>query len=126
MFSTNSFHDKAGHPPPAAVGWQFMVMWMVGSLFIWWFCMRLKRVQMDDEVLYISNYLEEIRVPLKDVTGVSENRIVNSHPVTLKFGNKTRFGFSVVFVPKVRLFSVFSPHPVVSEIQAAVERAKRK
>ena len=87
--------------------------------------MRLKRVCLDDKAIYISNYLKEIRVPLKNVIGVSENRWINIHPVTLTFRDETHFGLSVVFMPTVR-FSFLSSHPVVSEIRMAVEQAKKE
>ena len=106
--------------------WKWLVAWIFGSVLIWWFCIRLKRVRMDDEALYISNYLVEIRVPLQNVVDISENRWVNSHPVTLKFQGKTRFGSSIVFMPKMPWFALFRSHPVVNEIGVAVYRLKKK
>ena len=126
VFSENQFHDKLGASPSSGMRWQFLIIWIVGSFFIWWFCMRLKRIRLDDKDLYISNYFKEIRVPLEGVVGVSENRWINIHPVTLIFKNKTQFGLSVVFMPTVRWFSFFSSHPVVAEIRRAAERAKKK
>lgn len=117
--------DKFGNQPPANDQWLFLVMWITGSLFIYWGCVRLKRVRLDDKTLYISNYLEEIRVPLENVASVSENRWINIHPVTFTFKNETRFGSSVVFMPRVRLFSFFSSHPIVSEIREAIKRAEK-
>ncbi|HEY5038813.1 MAG TPA: hypothetical protein VIJ93_07065 [bacterium] len=118
----SGFHDGS----PSEKQWQWLVAWIAGSILIWWFCIRLKMVRMDNEALYISNYLVEIRVPLQDVVDISENRWVNSHPVTLKFRGKTRFGSSIVFMPKKRWFAFFSSHPVVNEIGVAVYRSKKK
>jgi hypothetical protein len=112
--------------PSSEEQWQWLAVWIVGSILIWWFCIRLKMVRMDDTALYISNYLVEIQVPLQDVVDISENRWTNMHPITLKFQSKTRFGYSVVFIPKMRLFAFFSSHPVVNEIGVAVYRSKGK
>jgi len=126
LLARNHFHDRLGSLPPSEIRWQFLAFWIIGSLFIWWFCIRLKRIRLDDKTLYISNYFKEIRVPLENVAGVSENRWINTHLVTLVFKNKTQYGISVVFMPTVRWISFFSSHPVVSEIRVAVERARKK
>ena len=78
---------------------------------------------MDDQALYISNYSKEIVVPLANVADVSENRWVNTHPVTIQFHSETEFGTHVKFMPKVRWFGGWSSHPVVEEIRMAVNRA---
>jgi hypothetical protein len=96
---------------------------VVGSAFIYWTAIRLKRVAMDDKGLYVSNYRQEIFVPFRDVGEVTENRWIDIHPVTIRFQRDTDFGNSIVFMPKARWFSSFANHPVVPEIRAAVARA---
>lgn len=103
--------------------WFFLIMLIAGTAFIWWACIRLKRVRMDANALYISNYRTDIVVPLANVSDVTENRWVNIHPVTIHFHSDTEFGSQVVFMPKVRWFGGWRPHPVVAEIRQAVDRA---
>jgi hypothetical protein len=110
-------------PDAAFLKWLFPAVTVVGAVFLWWACMRLKRVRMDDHALYISNYVSEIVVPLRDVAEVTENRWINIHPVTIKFRRETDFGSQIVFMPKVRWFAFFSSHPVVADIRNAVARA---
>src|SRR5215813_7511581 len=43
--------DANGNPPPEHVKWQFLVLWLAGTGFIWWGCVRLKRVRVDDALL---------------------------------------------------------------------------
>ena len=112
-----------GGPPDPALRWVLLFATVAGSAFIWWACVRLKRVRMDDRALYISNYSKEIVVPLADVAEVTENRWLNIHPVTVAFHSDTEFGSHVVFMPKARWLGFWSPHPVVDEIHAAVKRA---
>ncbi len=119
----DSFHDKTGAAPPAEIKWIFLAAWTLGSMFIYWGCVRLKRVRMDETSLYISNYLREVQVPLHQVTAVTENRWLNIHPVTISFRSATEFGERVVFMPKVRWFGLWTSHPVVTEIQEAGDRA---
>ena len=83
------------------------------------------RVVLTDRELRISNYRREIVVPLSDVDEVTENRWVNVHPVTIQFIRRTDFGHRIVFMPKRRPFALFSSHPIVAELRAAVAAAKR-
>ena len=123
FLSPGSWHDARGGALDPDTKWFFLLATIVGGGFIWWSCVRLKRVRMDDKALYISNYSTEIAVPLVNVAQVSENRWINIHPVTIEFHAGTEFGSRVVFMPKVRWFAFWSSHPVVEEIRAAVRRA---
>jgi hypothetical protein len=113
------------HPPAPEMKWIFLAGLIVGSILIYWWGVRLMRVVMTDRDLRISNYRREIVVPLSDVDDVSENRWVNIHPVTVQFVRRTDFGHRIVFMPKRRPFALFSSHPIVAELRAAVEAAKR-
>jgi hypothetical protein len=112
-----------GEPPPG-MKWIFLLLTILGTAFLYWTSIRLKRVRMDDQALYVSNYLEEIRIPLQDVREVTENRWINIHPVTIELLGDTAFGRRVVFMPKVRLFALWSHHPVVGEISEAAAKAR--
>jgi len=65
-----------------------------------WLGFSLKRVRMDAEALYVSNYLREIRIPLSDVQHVSEilgRRHWNRVTITLRCD--TPFGRKIDFLP---------------------------
>ena len=118
--------DGFGHrPPPPEVKWLFLAILLGGITSICWWCVPLMRVVMTDSELRISNFLREIVVPLSDVDQVTENRWVNVHPVTVQFIRRTDFGHRIVFMPQARPFPLFSSHPIVAELRAAVETAKR-
>jgi hypothetical protein len=118
------FTDEAGNPPDPSLKWTLLFATLVGGAFIYWTCIRLKRVAVDAQTLYISNYQQEIVVPLRDVEDVTENRWINIHPVTIRFHRDTEFGTSIVFMPKVRWFAFFSSHPIVAELRAAAARSR--
>src|ERR1043165_3097168 len=67
------FHDKDGSLPPTVMRWIFLIAWLGGTTFIIWFARPLKRVQADEQSLYISNYFSEVTVPLAAVASFSEN-----------------------------------------------------
>src|SRR5215216_5278543 len=81
--------------------WAFLFAWIAGSVFIYWGCIRLKVVSIDDDYLYISNYIKEMRVPLSDIYDVTENRWVNIHPVTIHLKSPSAFGANIVFMPQI-------------------------
>jgi hypothetical protein len=67
--------------------------------------------------MYISNYLNECAVPLSDIDRVSEQRWINTHPITVYFRSQTPFGDHIKFMPKIRIFGFFSSHPIVAELR---------
>ncbi len=108
-----------------ALKWKFLLGWLVGSAFIYWSCIRLKEVSVDDEYLYVSNYLKKARIPLSQIYDVTENVWLNIHPVTIHLKTPSEFGDKIIFMPKSRLFAFFSSHPVVAELKE-LARSKRR
>jgi hypothetical protein len=105
--------------------WILPVTWFVGAGFLYWFCGRLKKVSVDENFLYVSNYFKELAIPLSEIFDVTENRWVNTNSVTIHFARPTEFGSKIVFMPTIRVFGFFSSHPVVEELQELVERKSR-
>jgi len=119
------FLSSSGSKDPFldSMNWIFLAGLLFGSAFIYWGCIRLKRVRMDSEALYISNYREEIRVALRDISAVSENRWVNIHPITVEFCTDSAFGNQIVFMPEFRGWGVWRSHPIVAELREAARQA---
>lgn len=106
--------------------WMFLGLTIVGGGFLYKVCMGLKRVALDGDQLVVSNYRRTVRIPLQQIEDVTENRWLNIHPVTVHFRNETDFGWSIVFMPKVRVFGFWFSHPVVRELRNAAERASAR
>ena len=113
-----AMHGPGGSGAPSWMRWQFLVTWLAGAAFIGWSCARLKRVRIDREFLYVSNYRREIAVPLSAIEAVTENRWINIHPVTVRFRVPTEFGQAITFMPTARFWG-WSSHPVVQELRDA-------
>ena len=110
----------------ASTKWIFLLSWVLGTAFIYWTCIRLKAVSVDNNHLYVSNYVEEISIPLSEISDVRENVWLNSHPVTIHLKSPSEFGDKIVFMPKVRVFAFFSSHPVVSELKELARTRPRE
>jgi hypothetical protein len=96
---------------------EFLVAWIVGTVFILLSTARLKRVRIDAHNIYVSNYVSEVAIPIANICDVTENRWLNWHPVTVHFREATRFGRSIVFMPRIRWFGLWRSHPVVAELR---------
>ena len=104
--------------------WIFLFGSVGGFVLIYWSCMRLKAVRVDDNFLYVSNYLKEISIPLSEIYDVTENAWINIHPVTIHLKSPSEFGEEIVFMPKARYFAFFNfHHPVVDELKELVKSA---
>jgi hypothetical protein len=95
---------------------QLLVAWVIGTLFLLLGPGRLKRVRAERNI-YVSNYLREVTIPLANIRDVTENRLLNWHPVRVHFREPTGFGTAVVFMPKIRWFGPWRSHPVVAELK---------
>ena len=104
----------------------FLLVWIVGSLTLFLFCGRLKKVWMVEDNLYISNYFREIKVPLLDVKTVSESLLLSPRIIKLQFENETSFGRSIVFMPPIQIFLFFRSHPLADQLLSEVEKAKER
>ena len=80
--------------------------------------------ELDRKALYVSNFMKEVVVPLREVDRITENRWVNIHPVTIHFRRDRGFGSRIVFMPTHRWFGFSSSHPIVAELRRAVDRVR--
>jgi hypothetical protein len=116
--------DATGKPVPTWTKWQFLVMWILGTLFMLWLIVPLKRVFRDESNLYIANYQTEISVPFSNIAAVRENRRVHvggKHPIIVEFLTPTLFGSKIIFIPTGKAPFAWpwqkKPHPIVTELQ---------
>ena len=119
-----AFHDRNG-PPPEFMKWAFLAAWLVGSGFILWFCSRVKRVQVDDEALYVSNYWSEVRIPFTEVSHFTQSYMSRPPTVTIHLRSVSPVGQRIVFIPKFR-WVLFGTHPIITELQALCDRANAR
>jgi hypothetical protein len=124
LFRIRAFVGPDGSPLPPEMKWLFLGGTLLGGWFLYWYGVRLKRVEIDEQWLYVSNFLREIRIPLVDIEEVTENRWVSMRPITVEFRRETEFGSSIIFMPTPRWWRFWQAHPVVGELEAASRRAR--
>ena len=105
--------------------WTFLLALIVGAVFIYWSCIRMKKVWLAQNLLIISNYVKEISVPLQQVERVSGSIFMTPELVWVHFRRPTVFGARIVFMPKLRLLGGFLKHPIVEELRQLTKEASR-
>jgi hypothetical protein len=114
---------RSGAPPPPEMRWFFLAATVLGSAFLYWFGMRLKKVALDGDRLIISEFGREIEVPLRDVERVTGSILMNPELIWLRFRRPTEFGTKIVFMPTTRFLGGYSRHPLVEELRTLVAQA---
>lgn len=92
--------------PPRLMGmrdpvWKIVVggLYILGLLILWWGLVRLKRVEMDEEFVYVTNYFKHARYPWHNIENVHARDWLLFHPVDITFYDAGYFGKKVTFVP---------------------------
>jgi hypothetical protein len=88
----------------------------LGAWVLWRACSGLKRVDLDGNSLVVSNYRRSIRVPLNEISGVRQKRLLNIRPITIAFKRDTEFGRWVVFMPPFTM-NLLSEDPVAHRLR---------
>lgn len=98
-----------------------VLMWLTGTTFLLLTWGRLKKVSLSPftSKLYISNFLREIEVPFDDVEKIFEIRMA-PELIKIRFKTKTRFGRSILFMPKYRFWGGFSEHPTIGDLKRSI------
>lgn len=87
--------------------------------------MRYKKVAIDNEFLYVSNYRKEIKIPLSTISDVTEIKWIRTRPITIYLKNESEFGRKIIFTPKMNGFRVFADNPIVAELKESATFNKR-
>jgi hypothetical protein len=112
------FQGKDGLPAPQSFKLLFLSLWVVGSVLAYAACASLKEVAIDENNLYVSNYINEISIPLTDVSDITENIWWNFHPITVHLKRRSEFGEKIIFMPKRAMLSFGGSHPIVDQLKS--------
>lgn len=96
------------------------------SGYLIWFARRLKFVSMDDDFLYVAHLRKQIQIPLTHIKSVKENFLARPKLITITLHPSSEFGKKIVFVPTSLAFGALRSHPVVPEIESAVQRRRSR
>lgn len=85
---------------------------LLGILTFYLLFMRLKRVDVDEDFLYVTNYLKARRYPYHNIEKMVENHYLMFRPVTVYFKEAGTFGKKITFLSskEFRPFMQKNPH----------------
>jgi len=115
-------HDVNGGPLPLDEKWKFLAACIIGTTYILWTCVGLKKVRMNSTHLYVSNYRKEIAVPFLDIVDVAEHGWLGL-PSTIQFRAPTEFGQSIKFLHPdsfIPFYYFWGSHSAVEDLKERV------
>ncbi len=71
---------------------------LVGFALFYWLFMRLKRVDVDNDFLYVTNYFKARRYPYHNIEKMVENQYLMFRPVRVYFKEAGTFGKKITFL----------------------------
>lgn len=95
----------------------FMVLFFLSGVFVLYITlMRLKRVEMDNEFVYVTNYFKTFRYPYHNVEKIELSRFLFFHTASIVLREGGSFGSRLLFIPSMFRFREFlKEHPHIRE-----------
>jgi hypothetical protein len=104
---------------PVLHQWLLLAVSATAAVSAFGTCPRLKRVQLTDAGLRVSNYFAEADIPFRAIERVSQGRWHPVRPVTIWLRSDNRFGERITFVPVPRSRLAFwREDEVVADLRA--------
>ena len=89
-----------------------------GVLLLYWSVMRIKRVEMDEQFFYVTNYFKNVRYPYHQIEKIVEKDYLLFRTVHIYLKQAATFGKKITFIASRDRFNIFlKDHPeVVKEL----------
>lgn len=109
-------HESVGDIPAETFKIGMLVFFLTGVIFLYWALLSLKRVEMDEHFVYVTNYFKTARYPYHQIERIEVGSFPIFHPVTVYLKSKGIFGKKFTFVPSRQKFSfILEKYPQVFE-----------
>lgn len=84
------------NPIPFKIG--FVCFYLFFGFWIYYLLFQLRRIELDDANLYITNYFKTIKVPLTQVESISILSVIGIKRVKIKLSFKSSLGTKIRFI----------------------------
>ena len=75
-----------------------IVFYLTGVVFLFFTLLRLKRVEIDENFVYVTNYFRTYRYPFDIISSVTETNLLFFKLCTIRFVEKGSFGKKIHFL----------------------------
>lgn len=96
---------ETGPSMPLRIG--LTLFFFVGVAFFYWTCLRLKRIEVDNEFVYVTNYFKTFRYPWHNVEKIEEKDFLFFRTVYFYFKTPGQFGQKVYCVASQKRLNEF-------------------
>ena len=122
VYSANfQAHDQASLE---LLRWVFPGIFCIAAVSFWFLVIPLKQVDLNGDVLVVSNYSRSIEIPLRDVERVTASIMLNPETIWIRLRTPSEFGSRITFLPRWRFHSGFTRHPMAAELTDLVAQAQ--
>ncbi len=92
------------------------LFFILGAATLYLTVMRIKRVEMDDQFIYVTNYFKNIRYPYHQIEKVNEKDYYFFRIVHIILKQSGHFGKTIAFIPgRINFDKFLAEHPNVVE-----------
>jgi len=103
---------------------QMLLAWIIGTAMIYISVGRSKKVILDDDFIYISNFFKSVKIPISNIYKTTDIIFFSPRIIIIHFKEPTEFGKRIHFIASLQFMGVFSQHPVIKEIQDIIKENK--
>lgn len=94
-----------------------LASYLLGLIVLYLTLMRLKRVEIDPEYLYATNYFRAVRYPLVDIERITEMSLIFIHLGSIHLKERGIFGKKILFLQSRQKFADFvKSDPAMSQL----------
>ena len=94
----------------------FSLFFAFGVWLLYWMVMRLKRIEIDSQFIYVTNYFKNFRYPFHNIDRLVVKDYYFFKSIIIHFKTAGHFGEKVTFLPGRTNFDDFmNEHPEVAE-----------
>lgn len=79
-----------------------LTFYLLGMLVLYMYFLRLKRVEMDEQFVYVSNYFRSFRYPWEDIEDLSNRDFTLFQLIRIRLKGSGSFGRSMTFLASRR------------------------
>ncbi|NOT36916.1 MAG: hypothetical protein HOP11_06030 [Saprospiraceae bacterium] len=88
------------------IRWIFLAFYILFSLIIWFSFRKLKRIDLDNDYIYISNYFTTVKIPIQQIENVSCKSLHFRQLGKIVLPNAGRFGRNIFFIAEADKYNI--------------------
>ena len=103
-------NDDLPFSNPMMVRLSFLIFFLVFGFLIYYFLVKLKRVEIEDEFVYVTNYFTTIKIHISKIVRISEFSFFGFQRIKLILQSPTIYGKKIRFVCNAANYKLFKDH----------------